>query len=341
MSEGLINVTRGKIVENIIRGDIAVINNNGELIAACGNPYKLTYMRSAAKPLQAAAIIERGVADTFNLESDEIAIMCSSHIADHYHLKVVESVLNKIGLEEDDLQCGADYSHNAAIKEACIAKSMKKRKIYNNCSGKHASMLALCVQENWDITTYYSPEHPVQKIILDNMSYFTGVPKDSIVIGIDGCGVPVFGVPLFNMAWSYNRMLNHQNLSQEKQIAADRITNAMWQNPRLIAGDGEFCTALLQAAPQHILGKMGADGIYCCAIKDGPAIALKIEDGNGAISAMVMVSVLRQLGVLTESESTALERFSEKLNFNCRGEIVGETAPTFQLATIKLGKMEY
>ena len=341
MSEILINITRGNIIENIVRGDIVVINNQGELIAASGNPYKLSYMRSAAKPIQAAAIVERGVVNTFNLNSKELAVMCSSHIAGDYHIEVINSILDKIGLTEDDFQLGPDYSLNPQMREELIAKGIEKRKIFNNCSGKHASMLALCVKEGWDKKTYYLPGHPVQNIILDNMAYYTGVPKEDIIIGIDGCGVPVFGVPLFNMAWAYNRLVNHQNLAPEKTQVADMIISAMWDNPEMVSGRGEFTTALLEACKGHILGKIGADGVYCCTVKDGPSIAVKIEDGNGSVLPYVMVSILTQLEVLDKKEAKALQGFSTKNNINCREEIVGEIKPSFELSKIKLGKMEY
>ena len=166
-------------------------------------------------------------------------------------------------------------------------------------------------------------------------------PKEDIIIGIDGCGVPVFGVPLFNMAWAYNRLVNHQNLAPEKIRVAEMITSAMWDNPEMVSGRGEFTTALLEASNRHILGKVGADGVYCCTVKNGPSIAVKIEDGNGSVIPYVMVSILFQLNVLTEKETAALKIYSSKENINCREEIVGEIKPAFELSKIKLGKMEY
>jgi len=336
MTEILVKVNRGPLVENVIRGFIVAIDPAGHLFAHLGDAERVCYMRSAAKPLQAASAVERGVMEAFSLTQEELAIMCGSHNGEDFHVRTVASILKKIGLEESDLQCGADYSFNLAIREKRLAIGEGKRSIYNNCSGKHAAMLALCVKEGFDVEKYYQPEHPVQQIILQGISEYTGIAEEDIVIGVDGCGVPVFAVPLYNMALAYMRLANPYLLPEYKQKAAARITSAMTSYPQMVAGTGEFCSTLMEVTNGRIIGKLGADGVYCSAVIDGEvAIAVKIEDGNMPALAPVVLRTYRRLDMLTNQEYQKLKHFAVKEVFNCRGEKVGELKADFSLETEK------
>lgn len=332
MSEILIKVSRGPLTENIIRGDIAVLEPSGRLIAHCGDAQKVCYMRSAAKPLQAASAVERGIMEAFSISEEELAIMCGSHNGEDFHVRVIDSILKKIGLDESYLQCGTDYSINQAIREKRIAAGTEKRSVYNNCSGKHAAMLALCVKEGFDVSNYYLPDHPVQKIILYGISEYTGIAEEDIVIGVDGCGVPVFGLPLYNMALAYMRLANPDLLPERKRAAASRITTAMTSYPLMVAGTGDFSTSLMEVTRGRIIGKMGADGVYCSAVLNGNvALAVKIEDGNTPALAPVVLQAYRSLGELTDQEYQGLEHFAVREVFNCLGEKVGESKANFSL----------
>jgi len=332
MSEILVKVSRGPLVENIIRGNIVVLDPSGHLLAHCGDAQKVCYMRSAAKPLQAASAVERGIMEAFSVTPEELAVMCGSHNGEDFHVRVIASILQKIGLDESYLQCGTDYSINQAIREKRIGMGIEKRSIYNNCSGKHAAMLALCVKEGFDVRKYYLPEHPVQQIILHGISEYTGIAEEDIVIGVDGCGVPVFGLPLYNMALSYMRLANPCLLPEHKQAAASRITAAMTSYPLMVAGTGDFCTSLMEVTHGRIIGKMGADGVFCSAVKNGDvALAVKIEDGNMTALAPVVLRTYLSLGAITEREYQSLKHFAVREVFNCLGEKVGEIKADFSL----------
>lgn len=333
MSEILVKVSRGPLVENIIRGDIIVLGPSGRMLVHCGDGQKVSYMRSAAKPLQAASAVERGIMEAFSLTPEELSVMCGSHNGEDFHVRVIASILQKIGLDESYLQCGTDYSINHAIREKRIAMGVEKRSIYNNCSGKHAAMLALCVKEGFDVRNYYLPDHPVQRIILRGVSEYTGIAEKDIVTGVDGCGVPVFAVPLCNMALAYMRLANPDLLPEHKQAAASAITAAMTAYPLMVAGTGDFSTSLMEATRGRIIGKMGADGVYCSAVLGGEvALALKIEDGNMAALAPVVLQAYRALGALSDQEYRSLEHFAVREVFNCLGEKVGEIKADFALS---------
>ncbi|MGI5892302.1 MAG: asparaginase [Bacillota bacterium] len=331
MSEILLNIHRGSVVENIIRGDLVVTDQNGRTIACCGQTDKLAYMRSAAKPIQALVGLDAGIVEAYDITEEELAVFCASHNGESFHVAAVRSVLHKIGLTEHDLRCGADYSYNSKIKAEMIKKGLKKSTLFNNCSGKHTLMLAVCQKKGWSIEDYYLPDHPLQQSILAKIAYYTGVDKQQITIGVDGCGVPVFAMPLVNMAMAYAKLANPAQMCLQEAAAAKKIVKAMTSYPHMIAGTGEFCTALMTATQGRIIGKKGSDGIYCSACLGGPAIAVKIEDGNMRALYPVMMSIYKQLELLSKNEQEALAPFAAWDNINCRGQKVGGAETVFRL----------
>ncbi len=335
MAEGLVQITRGNLTENIIRGDIVVLDQNGHLNAVCGNSQKKAYLRSAAKPIQAIVAVREGVLEYFDITDEELAVMCASHIAEEVHIKAILSILQKISLDESALACGTDYSYDPELREKRIANHVQKRAVFHNCSGKHACMLAICKMKGWDTRTYYLPDHPVQQRILDEICNFSGLSRNQITVGIDGCGVPVFAMPLERMALMYAN-LAHPNFSEDYAESCQRICKAMTTYPLMVAGTGQFASVVMQVSQGNILAKPGADGIFCSHIFDrGLSVAVKMEDGNGEVLSLVMMSVYQQLGVLNAQQLEALQSFACVNNKNCRGEVVGMKESIFELEYIK------
>ena len=327
----LVEVTRGLLVEMIIRGSIVVVDDRGLRQTALGNADYLTYMRSSAKPLQATAAVESGAVDAYGISESELAIMCGSHLGEDFHTEAVLSILAKIGCKESDLTLGVDYSLSKAIREQRLVDHVAPRKVYNNCSGKHACMLTLCRFMGWPIENYQDRNHPVQQLIFKTVAEYAELSQEDIVVGVDGCGVPVFGMPLYNMAVAYNNLANPSRLPEKRAVAAARLTAAMGKYPHMVSGTNQFCTELMRITKGRIIGKLGADGVYCSAIIGGPALALKIEDGNLAAIPPVMVAALSQLNWLNADELQQLEHFGTIPNINCQRDKVGEMKATFRL----------
>ena len=194
MSEPLVNVTRGPIVESVHYGDIAVVDYTGRLLAFAGDPYRVTYLRSAAKPLQALNVLLSGAADRFAFTDEELAIMCASHYGEDYHQKVIQGILEKLGLALSDLKCGAPYSISPWVYEQQLRDHVQLDTWNCDCSGKHAGFLATCLTKGYPLENYDRPEHPLQREVLKLVAHMCGVEPDSIYIGEDGCGVPVHGL---------------------------------------------------------------------------------------------------------------------------------------------------
>ncbi|HHV79377.1 MAG TPA: asparaginase [Firmicutes bacterium] len=318
-AELLVEVTRGPIVESRHFGHIVVVSVDGSIVASVGNPQHVTYWRSAAKPVQAVPVVESGAAEHFGFSAEEIALMGASHSGEEKHRQVAMSMLRKMGLGVEALRCGG-----TPTPLAC------------NCSGKHAGMLALALQMGVTLDGYTDLNHPVQQANLKAVSKFTGLERSHIVIGVDGCGVPVFGIPLYNMALAYAKLSHptapEAGLSERERAAVMKITGAMMAKPYFVAGTGRLCTELMRVFNGKLLGKTGAEGVYCMSLmQKGIGVALKVEDGNARALGPAVVETLSQLGLIGDAQKDALATFWRQPVLNLRSEVVGEIRPAFEL----------
>lgn len=335
MSVQLVEVWRGDIVECIHRGDIAVTNSAGTLLAYAGDPQKVTYFRSAAKPLQALNVFISGAYGTYRLTSAEVAVICSSHYAEPFHLQAVGSILAKAGLNEQHVLGGTVTSLNPQYALELARKQTALTPLFSDCSGKHAGMLATCVLNKYSLDDYLLADHPVQQEILHSIAEMCNIAPAEIAIGIDGCSAPVHALPLANMAVGFARLANSSLAPKRYCAAAEIIFNAMNERPEMVAGTGGFCTELIRKTKGRLVGKIGAEGVYCIGIRDRDiGVAIKIESGNMAMLPPVAVAVLEQLELLTTEELDRLTPFRRVDNRNDLHKVVGHITPVFSLNTV-------
>lgn len=332
MAEKLIEITRNGIVESIHNGDIAITNSRGKLLYYYGNPEKFTYFRSAAKPIQTINVIRSGAHEHFAFTDDEISIMCASHYGEPFHLKTVESILKKINLNKDYVLSGTTTSLHPDYALQLAYQRVELNQLYSDCSGKHGGMLAVCQLKNYPLENYLHPSHPCQQEILEDVAYISQMDKKDIHIGIDGCSAPVHALPLINMAIAYASFTSPSNLSDDYQEAASIIFHAMNKHPEMISGTNGFCSRLIAATKHSLIGKMGAQGVYCVGIKNKDiGIAVKIEDGSMNVLAPVVLEVLSQLNLIDNESLKELDDFRIIENKNDKGTIVGQIKPIFML----------
>ena len=325
----LAKVIRGEAVESVHRGHLVAIGRDGKVHISLGDPQIVTYLRSAAKPFQAIPCITSGAADSFGFSEEEIALACASHSGEPTHVETCARMLEKAGLSESDLQCGTHLPFNEKESERLLRAGETVTQLYNNCSGKHAAMLAFAKHTGADTGTYLQCDHPVQEKILKTLSVFCEIPKEDIAIGIDGCCAPNFAMPLDAMARGFLNLVGPPLGFGDDDFpsAAKRVVGAMLKHPELIGGTERLDTILMKAAPGKLISKVGADGVWLCGILPGEkypkglAIALKIEDGDDKRARpVVAVEILRQLGVLSAGDLPDLSPMPIK---NRHGDIVG------------------
>ncbi len=327
MSQILANVIRGETVESVHTGHIYIIDGEGREVASVGDPSTVTYFRSACKAFQLIPCITSGAVDSFGFDEREIALAAASHSGEVVHISIAARMLAKIGLTEDDLKCGAHMPFSEADAKHMTRAGESPTQLHNNCSGKHAAMLAFAKHIGADIATYDLPDNRIQKRILRCVAEFAEVTEDSIAIGVDGCAAPNFALPVSAMAKSFINLISPSKFPEPTQKACARIVSAMMKYPELVGGSERLDTKIMQAAPGRVISKVGADGVWLCGVlpceqwPSGLGIALKIADGDDYRGRpVVAVEMLRQLGVLTADDLTEVSPMPVK---NRRGDIVG------------------
>ena len=338
-SEILAKAMRGETVESIHRGHLIIVDGEGKTVAQIGNPETITFWRSSAKPFQAMPFILSGAAERYGISEQEIALACGSHTGEDFHVETARKMLEKANFNESDLRCGAHLPFDEKTAAAMIKSGEKPTQLHNNCSGKHAAMLALAKHAGADVQSYESLENPIQQKILETISAFTEVPEKEIKIGIDGCALPNFAVPISAMARAFAKLIfPPESFDGELFRACRRIVTAMTNFPEMIGGTRRLDTLLMQAAPGKIISKVGAEGVYLAGVlpsekwKTGLGIAFKIEDGDDQRArAVAAIELLRQIGILDESNDRKLREYSPIIIKNRRGDAVGKIVPSFNL----------
>jgi L-asparaginase II len=338
--EPLVEVRRGGITESRHRGHIVAVVPDREIVAFLGAPETVTYLRSSAKPHQAIPLIASGAADRFGFDEKEIALACASHSGEPIHVEVAMSMLDKIGLQPDALKCGLHEPFSVEATRDLKARGVEPDVLQNNCSGKHAGMLALAVHLGAPVETYDQPENPVQLAIGKVVSEFSGISIQDIAVGVDGCGVPVFGITVTAMALMYARLVSPPaEFGAETRDACTRIVSAMMAHPEIIGGTKDrLDTEIMRAASGRLVSKVGAEGVYtvgvlpCDEWPKGFGLALKIEDGDDhRARPVVVIESLRQLGILADESLEAVARYAFFPVRNRVGDVVGEVTAGFKL----------
>lgn len=302
--------TRNDLVEGIHRGVVAVVDAGGTLLYSAGDPEYQTFVRSAIKMIQAVPVIQSGAADKFEFTAAELAICCASHTAAEYHVKTVRGMLEKLALTEKALACGGHLPEDTAMRNRLIRTEATPTAIYNNCSGKHTGMLAACLGYGWPIEDYLRSEHPLQEHIFELISDYSGVPKENIPTGIDGCSLPTYFMPMKNAALATARFMAR---AAEEGTPDARLLRVVAEHPEMVHAEGGYDTELMRALKGRCYAKRGAMGIMLVGLQTathGPiGIALKVEDGDNKPMPVVMTALLERLGLLAREELLLLEKF--------------------------------
>ena len=281
----LVHVWRGGLVEGVHHGSAVLLSPAGEVVLEVGDVDAAIYPRSAAKPLQAAAMVRLGL----DLPDDLLALAAASHSGESVHLEAARRLLATAGLEEHDLGAPEALPHDPVERDRWLREGRRPRRLAHNCSGKHAAMLATCVTREWEHGGYLLPEHPLQQAIAATIEDLTG--QRIARTAVDGCGTPLFAISLRGLARAAGRLTTAPQGSPERRVA-----DAVRRHPELVAGTRRDTTALMRAVP-GLLAKDGFEAVQVAALPDGSALALKIADGSDRARLPVLLALLRRAGV--------------------------------------------
>lgn len=314
----LTSMERNGEVESFHRGAwvlIELVDGHPRVVASAGDPDQPIFARSSLKGMQALAVVETGTADAFGLSARELAITCASHSAEPQHIRTVAGMLTRGGLSEHHLRCGSST-------EWGCGPTGPHRRIYHNCSGKHAGMLLTARHLDVNPAGYLSPESINQKHVRAAVADMTGARLEDAV---DGCSAPTFRLPLSALATGIARLTNPGSLGSARRSACRRITAAVGTHPEMIGGSVERSDSdLIAATDGRVFTKLGAEGVFVCGVVDGGhALAITVDDGNARGFNALALHLLRHFELLDDAEMARLDRWADLEIRNAAGLVTG------------------
>ncbi len=331
MQKLLVEDYRGGILECEHWGHICGVSDNEEVKYSVGDENFLAFLRSSAKPVQAIPLVKRGINQKYNFSEKEMTVLVASHRAQSFHVQAVESIMEKVQIEEEQLICLPTYPLSNDAKEELIRQNMPKRRIYHNCSGKHLNIITLCKELGYNINNYWDINNEVQQEILEHISIISGFPKNEIKIGVDGCGVPVFAMPLKYLANTFFK-LACPDMIEDKDIrqAVITITNLMNKHYEMVSGTNLICALLNK--DENIVAKGGSKGVYCFGLKkERLGFAIKVMDGSEESWPFIVAKILEDINYDNKETIERLYKVFPKDVKNDNKKIVGESKTVFSL----------
>ncbi len=331
----LVKEFRSDILECAHSGHISIVNEQGEVVFSAGDPEYRAFTRSSAKPFQAIPAVRAGIIEHYHLSKEEVAVMVSSHRSREEHVRTLERFSQKIDITEHCLVCESSLPLDESAKEELLRDNGQRRRLYHNCSGKHFGVLAYCKMQGYPLQGYEEPAHPVQQEILTTLAAFTEMRREEIGLGTDGCGFPVFALPLSSLAKGYLKLACPDLIADEAtREAVVKITEAMNAHPNLVGGLDRVDSVLLHDT--NIVTKGGFKGVFCLSLKkERLGIALKILDGSEEEWGLVVLRMLEQLNYDNPATMDRLRAAYRPEIYNDAGKKVGHAEAVFELKPVQ------
>ena len=321
---------RADVLECVHQGTVCVVDKNG-ITASVGDTDWMCFYRSASKPIQSLPVLLHRLNEKYGLTEEETAIFSGSHWGDKEHVRVLESILEKTGLKEEQMIMLPTYPNRTAEKERLLNRKLPPRRIYHNCSGKHLGMMLLARELGEPVENYWKRDSKTQKEIVRVISQMTDIAEQDIQIGVDGCGVPVYAVPFHAIATSYLRLVCPDLITDTTlRHAVECNLKMIHRFPHMIAGKEIVCSEL--ASSEDLLGKSGALGVYAMGIHSlGVGVVAKTMDGSHDEFAATVLRVFEELGYENREVTARLCTLYPDTIVNDNREIVGYRKAVFKL----------
>ena len=284
MQPVIAEIVRSGVVEGRHYGAVVALEANGEASYERGDVGTAVLPRSCNKPLQALALVRLGL----DLDGPLLALACASHSGEPFHLDAVREILARYGLGVGDLANPPGWPLEDRVRDDVLRAGGQADRLFMNCSGKHAAMLATCVVNGWPTAGYLDPGHPLQRAVAADFAAQTAEPVEHVAV--DGCGAPLLSASLTGLARAFSQLATGDSEPER------RVATAVREYPAFVSGTERDEHRLLRAVPGAI-AKAGAESCYAVALRDGRAFALKTDDGAARVRPVVMAALLRHLGV--------------------------------------------
>ena len=320
---------RGETLDLTHQGYLVIVDENSKVLYSVGDADDIVFYRSASKPLQALPVIARGLDEKYGISEEESVIFAGSHAGEPCHVSALESIFRKAGLSEDMLVMNPATPAYAPANEDRIRRGLPPRRFYHNCAGKHAALMLLQRELGGEVRDYWRMGAPAQLEVQRTIE--TMSETDQVKLGVDGCGVPVFAVPVRCVANAFKNMVAPESIPDAAlRAAVTRFAPRIHRYPWMMRGTGYLCS-LINYDP-NILGKGGANGVYGFALKrEKLGVSFKLADGTEHLWPMIVLEVLKGLGCLSEETRQRLETLHPYQIYNDNGTLVGERKPCFEV----------
>ena len=329
-------IYRGSVVEATHYASIAVVDANGKVTHALGDPEMLTMTRSSIKPFQLVPLVATGAADEFGFANPNLSIMAGSHSGTDEHIAVVSSNLRMAGNDPSHLRCGHHWPLGMQTDNKYPAHGEDKDPLRHNCSGKHSGFLALARSLNVPTDKYLDPEFEVQRLVKRALAEICDYSEEKLLPGTDGCSAPNFPLPLRNLALGFVRLATANSSGERTERALARIREAMSEFPILFSGDGRFDYNLMRSFPWNVICKGGAEALQAIGFREERiGIVVKVHDGGARALGVICLEVLKQLGIVQNVDDFLhLIRYNMPEIKNNAGLVTGHIVPTFKLRSV-------
>lgn len=322
---------RGGLLDLAHYGYISVVDENGRVVYAAGNPEAVVYYRSASKPVQALPVIAHRLDEKYGFTDEETVLFSGSHLGESFHIDALKSIMRKADLDPEDLIMKPTVPGSVQANEDRIRAGLPKSKLYHNCSGKHAALMLIQREMGGNVKDYWKVGSAGQNEVLRTMSALSEYPEEKVVIGVDGCGVPVFAYPMKNIAIAYKNLACVDTIRDDTlREAARRYVPRIHEYPHMMRGTGYLCSLINHDA--NIVAKGGANGVYGIGLKkERLGISFKIKDGTEAVWPLIIREIFRQIGYYNAETDAMLQSLNSGVTVNDNDTPVGEVKAVFKL----------
>lgn len=328
MNPVLVDVMRGDFLESQHRGAVYVCDDQGHELLSIGNVDAMLFPRSAIKIMQALPLVESGGAAKFGLNQKQLALTCSSHGGEAAHTATATAILHSVALSQAHLECGAHLPMHKPSEHQLVQTQQAPCALHNNCSGKHAGMLAYAVHQGFSTKGYIDIKHPVQLAVADVISDLTEFDISSAPCALDGCSVPTWAAPLKSWAQAFAKISRGQGLGIKRREALQQLQQAVLAEPYYVAGTDRYCTTTMAKLTTPVFIKTGAEGVFCATLPaHGIGITLKCEDGSTRGAELMLSATLKNLGLLKDNDQKVIDQLLNITLKNCNDFAVAHLKP--------------